>query len=169
MAINLAWISVTRNSIFSGCIGFKRVINESCQNPINNPYQEFLLRTNAVPVPFLQITKRFHSVDPKKNEGVEDLISHYPSECIDDKELRSSVSVKKRSAHFQESLQQIFCLNQQEYEDIIRRFPLIWKKHSDTSLKHLHNLGLQKLTLIDYPWLISKDSGNIPQHFSKTK
>jgi len=164
--MNLARNSTSRNACFLGNLIFKRAFNESTLNSFCSLNRDCLLKTYVITSPFLQIVKNFSSaISNQSNKSIENLISHYSSECIDKNELESTVSFQKRCAHFKGLLQEIFCLDNQEYEDLIRRYPLIWKKYSYYSLKHLHDIGLQKSTLIDYPWLVSKDSGDTSQRF----
>jgi len=157
MVINLARNCTQAYSSFLGN-GLRRIIKESNWNSVISLNRNFLLRTNVVPVSYLQITRDFHSADPRRNEGFTNLVSKSSSEYVDNKELESSSSVEKRCFHLKLLLEENFSFTQQEYEDLIRRYPIISKKYTHKSLYYLHNIGLQKSTLLDFPWLMSKDS-----------
>ena len=107
MVINLARNCTQAYSSFLGN-GLRRIIKESNWNSVNSLNRNFLLRTNVVPVSYLQITRDFHSADPRRNEGFTNLVSKSSSEYVDNKELESSSSVEKRCFHLKLLLEENF-------------------------------------------------------------
>ena len=78
---------------------------------------------------------------------------------VEFKELESTASAKKRLIHFKECMSDVFKLTPEEIEDIIQRFPKLWKEYYYKTFLHLEVLGLKKATFIKYPWLTSRQIG----------
>lgn len=113
------------------------------QNPLNCPQKSFFSTL---------------SIDTNREKSLS--VAQGDQSYFDFKELECNVSADRRISHFMALMCEVFHLSEEEAEDIVEYYPFLWKEFCHKTFTHLKQLGLEKPTFMQNPWLITMPSGS---------